>query len=165
MTRLLAARQLQPGRHLSGSLKWTDTHNGRVVATMGYEARLLDPADAWLRLRYTTTRLDTGSKKQRDSRLQLRTTMPGYGGLRWVVCVPSLGAARAGALPAGRRTDVCQPPGFRAGLSLAAVHRGRSPHRKVAGGPEEARDRFKAAVSTFLMSRSRRGCGGIPTGA
>ena len=82
ISRLLALRQLQPGAHVRGSLHWTSARDGTPVVTIGYEASLVDPASAWMRLYYTMIRGD-GAKTDRDVRIWLVTTRPHFGGLRW----------------------------------------------------------------------------------
>jgi hypothetical protein len=91
LAHLLAACQLRPGQHVSGSFKWTDARDGRVLATIGYEANLLDPAEAWMRLRYTTTGPGTRIRRWRDYRIWLTTTVPPHGGLRWWFVCPLSG--------------------------------------------------------------------------
>jgi hypothetical protein len=67
------------------------TCTGEVTATIGYEASLVDPTNAWLRLHYTSTTRATGAKVDRDYRVRLETTQPNYGGLRWWFLCPITG--------------------------------------------------------------------------
>jgi hypothetical protein len=89
-----------PGRHVSGSMTWTLIRTGEVTGTIGYEANLIDPAVAWVRLHYASTTRSTGARTDRDYRVQLETTRPQFGGLRWwFVCPLSGRRARVLYLP------------------------------------------------------------------
>jgi hypothetical protein len=80
-----------PGRHVSGSMLWTATNTGEVKASIGYEANLIDPEFAWIRLQYTTTVRATDHKTDSDYRVLLKTTRPHYGGIRWWFVCPLSG--------------------------------------------------------------------------
>jgi hypothetical protein len=89
-----------PGRHVFGSMNWTLTRTGEVTCRIGYEANLINPASAWVRLYYTTTKRSTGAKIDSDYRVRLETTRPNYGGVRWwFVCPLSGRRARVLYLP------------------------------------------------------------------
>src|SRR5690242_11870938 len=81
-------RLFVPGRYVAGSMKWTLTRTGEVTATISYEAALVDPTNAWVRLHYTSTTRTTAEKVDRDYRVQLEATRPNYGGLRWWFLCP-----------------------------------------------------------------------------
>ena len=44
---------------------------------------MTDPANSWLRLRFSTPDPLTGQRRQVDQRVALSTTRPGFGGRRW----------------------------------------------------------------------------------
>ncbi len=74
---LLRQRSILPGKYVFGSLTWSNTDTGEKAASIGYEASLLNPEAAWVRLHYTTN----GTPK--DYRVPLEATPCHYGGLRW----------------------------------------------------------------------------------
>jgi hypothetical protein len=89
-----------PGRHVAGTMTWTLPRTGEVTASIGYEANLIDSSAAWIRLHYTITTRSTGAKTPHDYRVQLNTTRPHYGGMRWwFVCPLSGRRARVLYLP------------------------------------------------------------------
>jgi hypothetical protein len=93
-------KMIVPGKHASGSVSWTSTRTGEVKCSIGYEANLIDPVSAWVRLHYTTTAWRTGQKTDSDYRVWLETTQPNYGGIRWwFVCPISGRRARVLYLP------------------------------------------------------------------
>ena len=51
--------------------------SGEEVGSIGYEANLLAPEQAWLRLHYRA------NDEPQDYRVTLETTRPNYGGRRW----------------------------------------------------------------------------------
>jgi hypothetical protein len=89
INRLLRQRNILPGKHVSGSLKWSYVHSGEKTASIGYEASLLNPETAWARLHYTAN----GTPK--DYRVRLKTTPCHYGGLRWWWICPVSGRRAA----------------------------------------------------------------------
>ena len=80
-------------------------------ATVGYEADLRDPADAWLRLHYRVR------DEPVDHRVRLAATRPTYGGLRWWFVCP---LARRDGVPPRRVAKLHLPPGGRYFGSRAA---------------------------------------------
>ena len=79
---LIRLRLIRPGECSHGTFTWTSKMTnsqepGTIVATIGYEASLLDPGAASVRLHYTL-----GSVPQ-DHRVRLTTTPCHYGGRRW----------------------------------------------------------------------------------
>lgn len=81
LTTLLRRKALVPGAWMSGSWSWL--YEGREPhATLGYEASLCDPANAWLRLHYSVR------GEPVDYRIRLVTTRPTYGGVRWWFICP-----------------------------------------------------------------------------
>ncbi len=76
------------GLFVAGKMTWTLTRTGEVAATIGYDANLVDPADAWIRLYYTTTIHRSGEKRDNNYLIRLECTRPNYGGLRWWFICP-----------------------------------------------------------------------------
>jgi hypothetical protein len=68
INRLLRQRNIVPGNHVSGRLIWSNTATGKEVASIGYEASLVDPYDTWVRLHYSAN----GAPK--DYRVRLVTS-------------------------------------------------------------------------------------------
>jgi len=91
LCRLIRQKNIVPGSWVSGSLIWRNVDTGEQTASIGYEANMIRPDDAWMRLHYR--RDDTPE----DYRVRLTTTRPNYGGLRWWFVCPSRGT-RAGKL-------------------------------------------------------------------
>ena len=90
INKLLRDRSIRPGQRVWWStLHWTVVATGREVASLGYEASLLDPAAAWMRLRYTIG--DGEARRAFDYKVDLTTTRPPRGGLRWWFLCPSSG--------------------------------------------------------------------------
>ena len=84
-----------------GSLRWS--YEGcEPHARIGYEANLIDPDAAWLRLTYTA------SGNPMDYRVRLVTTQPTYGGRRWWFLCP---LAREDGGPPRRVAKLYLPPG------------------------------------------------------
>ena len=85
-----------------GSLKWS--YEGcEPHARISYEANLIDPNAAWVRLTYAV------NGTPMEYRVRLVTTQPTYGGRRWWFLMPAgapgwrTAAARGEALPAAGR--------------------------------------------------------------
>jgi hypothetical protein len=77
LNRLIRQRDILPGRHISGSLTWSDAQSGEKIASIDFEASLISKGHAWARLRY----IDDGELK--DYRVQIEATSCHYGGTRW----------------------------------------------------------------------------------
>lgn len=78
MTDLVRKGAAVPGLWTRGSWVWRQgCVESRVIASIGYEANLVDAEAAWLRLHYSA------SGEEMDYRIRLTTTRPHYGGLRW----------------------------------------------------------------------------------
>jgi hypothetical protein len=110
-TSLLHRKALVPGAWTAGSWAWTYEGEAAPHATIGYEASLQNPADAWLRLHYTV------SGEPVDYRLRLVTTRPTYGGRRWWFICPLV---RRDGGPPRRVAKLYLPPGGRYFGSRAA---------------------------------------------
>lgn len=131
---------IQPGRHGSGSMTWTLTRTGEVTCSIGYEANLMDPAAAWVRLHYTTTSRHTGRKTESDYRVRLETTRPHFGGVRWwFICPLSGRRARVLYLPPSGGTT------FASRQALGLAYRSQR---------ETAEDR---AIERSMMARKKLG--------
>lgn len=86
LCRLIRNKLVAPGFHVSNSVIWTKVSNGEKVASIGCESNLMNPDTAWVRLHYTT------NGKPMDYRVNLTTTNPHYGGLRWWFICPANGS-------------------------------------------------------------------------
>jgi hypothetical protein len=95
---------LVPGAWTRGSWCWTYEGERTPHATIGYEADLQDPADAWLRLHYSA------QGEPVDYRIRLVTTRPTYGGIRWWFICPLV---RRDGGPPRRVAKLYLPPGGR----------------------------------------------------
>lgn len=74
-----------PGTIRSGVWEWRDSRTGEVASSVAYSIDMTDPH---VRLQYTLTR--TGERL--DYRVELVSTSPHYGGLRWwFICPASVG--------------------------------------------------------------------------
>lgn len=89
INRLLRQRNILPGQHVSGCLTWGNTRAGEKTASIGYEASLMSPDAAWVRLHYTAN----GGPK--DYRVRLEAMPCHYGGLRWWWVCPASGRRAA----------------------------------------------------------------------
>src|SRR5438046_1926244 len=74
---LLRQRIIAPEKHNSGTLRWSNAATGEEVASIGFDASLLDQDDAWARLHYTAN----GARQ--DYRVLIANSPCNYGGLRW----------------------------------------------------------------------------------
>jgi hypothetical protein len=99
---LLRHRALAPGARSSGIWVWTHTGENEPLASIGFEADAVAPADAWIRLYYTA------NDNPVDYRVRLSTTWLNFGGLRWWFLCP---LARANGGPARRVAKLYLPPG------------------------------------------------------
>lgn len=107
--RLIRQGNVLPRNHVSGTLTWTNTRTGEHVASIGYEACLLDPDRSWMRLYYTAISRRDGSKVAIDDRVRLETTRPRFGGLRWWFICPLTGRRAAKLhLPNGATRFACR---------------------------------------------------------
>ena len=103
-------------------------------------ANLVDPADAWVRLIYTSTTRATGAKVDNDYRVRLETTRPNFGGLRWWFLCPIT----------GRRVGVLYLPG-RGGTMFASRQAWGLAYRSQRASPEDR------AVERSLKARTKLG--------
>ena len=83
---------------------WTAEGEDEPHATIGYEANLVDPGAAWLRLHYQS------QGEPIDYRVRLVTTTPTYGGLRWWFICPLM---RRDGGPPRQVARLYLPPGSR----------------------------------------------------
>jgi hypothetical protein len=89
LNRLIRQRDILPGRHISGSLMWSDARSGEKVASIDFEAALTSQEHAWARLRY----IDDGQPM--DYRVQIEASPCHYGGMRWWWVCPISGQRAA----------------------------------------------------------------------
>lgn len=67
-----------------GGWTWTNAHTGEKTSSISYEVNTLNPAYRWVRLFYSFTR----SNESLNYKIQLATTRPNFGGLRWWFICP-----------------------------------------------------------------------------
>ena len=73
------------GQRTCGTLHWRDVKLGKEVNSVAYEADLIEPAAAWVRLLYSCER--GGSWHRLDYKIQLTATRTRSGGIRlWFTC-------------------------------------------------------------------------------
>ena len=75
---------LREGIHQFGQLSWFDSFTRECTFSIGYEVNTTNLAHPWIRLFYTIAR--TGDRV--DYKIQLTTTPPNFGGLRWWFICP-----------------------------------------------------------------------------
>ena len=81
---------LEPHLWYSNSLIWSNTQTGEETGSIRYE--LETGADAgWIRLHYTITNHRSGEPFPVDYRVELVTTRPHFGGVRWWFVCPLSG--------------------------------------------------------------------------
>lgn len=89
LDRLIRHGNIVPGNWVSGSLTWSNVDTGERLASIGYEANMVDPNDAWMRLHYKHDDIPE------DYKVRLTTTRPNYGGHRWWFICPTRGIRTA----------------------------------------------------------------------
>jgi hypothetical protein len=106
INRLLRKGDMVPGKHVSGALIWSNVRTGEQeqIASIGYEASLVNPETAWARLHYSV------NGQPADYRVRLTSTSCHYGGRRWWWKCPRSGR---------RASKLYLPPG---GTVFAARH-------------------------------------------
>jgi len=97
---------MREGVRQSGGWAWTNRSTGEQTASISYEVDTADPDGPWVRLFYRLTR----SGEEIDYRIQLQTTRPRFGGLRWWFTCPLVVRDRACGRRAGK---LYLPPGGR----------------------------------------------------
>jgi hypothetical protein len=95
---LLRKGDMVPGKHVSGVLIWSNVRTGEQIASIGYEASLVNPEAGWVRLYYSAN----GTPE--DYRVRLVTSPCHYGGRRWWWICPRSGrrVAKLHLPPGGR---------------------------------------------------------------
>jgi len=68
----------------SGGWVWCNAQTGEQISSIGYEVCTLDMSRPWVRLNYTFT----ASQENVNYRINLTTTSPQFGGLRWWFICP-----------------------------------------------------------------------------
>ncbi|MEI7711841.1 MAG: hypothetical protein WCI94_10440 [Rhodospirillales bacterium] len=138
---------IQPGKRVSGSMRWTLTGTGEVTASIVYEAHLTNPDSAWVRLRYTIKKPATGAVTVCDYRVHLETTRPNYGGLRWwFVCPRSGRRARILYLPPSGSVEFAS----RTTLGLAYRSQRTTPDDRAVERSLKARKKLGVTDSNML---------------
>lgn len=130
---LLRQGIILPGDRVSGTLRWHSDRTGEQRAVIGYEASLLNPKAAWVRLCYWA------SGRPQEYQVRLTTSPCHYGGYRWWWVCPLSGRQAAKlyfhrALPSLRRG---KPTGWATSVS-ASLHwsdrtRGRAGYTRGSG--------------------------------
>ena len=85
INQLLRQKNMGAGRHTLGGLVWHNITTGEKIASIGFEACLLDLDEAWARLHYSV------NGTPQDYRVLLSTTRCHYGGRRWWWVCPRSG--------------------------------------------------------------------------
>lgn len=96
INRLLRQSLIVPGAHNFGTLTWTNHATGEDVASIGFEASLVDYRDAWARFQYSANEMP------QDFTVWIDNSRCHYGGLRWWWRCPRSGR---------RVAKLCLPPG------------------------------------------------------
>ena len=84
IAQLVRQRLVVPGAWTSGSMSWKQTGEAEPFAKIGFEADVVGPAHAWMRLHYTA------NGNSVDYRVRLTSTRPNFGGLRGCECIGGL---------------------------------------------------------------------------
>jgi hypothetical protein len=84
--RWMRERILRPSVHLRGSWRWV-YHSGKE-SSISHEVNTLDRVCPFVRLSYTLTRAGTEEGESLNYSVDLTTTRPRYGGLRWWFVCP-----------------------------------------------------------------------------
>src|SRR5437016_5711621 len=99
---------LQAGVHQTGGWRWI-YHGGRENS-ISYEVDTLDQTRPFVRLMYTLSRSGKKERESLDYPVELTTTQPRFGGLRWWFVCPLIVSSRE----CGRRVGkLYLPPGGR----------------------------------------------------
>jgi hypothetical protein len=89
LNRLIRQRDILPGMHISGSLRWNDAQSGEKIASIDCEASLVSQGHAWARLQYVA------DGELMDYRVQIEASPCQYGGVRWWWICPLSGRRAA----------------------------------------------------------------------
>ena len=131
---------IRAGSYVAGTIQWTLIRTGEERANFSYVANLVDSADAWVRLIYTSTTRANGAKLDNDYRVRLGTTRPNFGGLRWWFLCPIT----------GRRVGVLYLPG-KGGTVFASRQASGLAYRSQRASPEDR------AIERSLKARTTLG--------
>lgn len=91
------------GFERTGTLSWSC--RGEPAGNISYTANIRDPENAWMELRFSTTRHSSGEKIDHVQHVRMSFTKPNFGGKRWWMQCPVNGS-RVGKLycPRGAET-------------------------------------------------------------
>jgi hypothetical protein len=148
---LLRQQLVVPGAWTSGSLSWKRTGEAEPFATIGFEADVIAPAHAWMRLRYTA------NGNLVDYRVRLTSTRPNFGGLRWWFVCP---LARGDGGPPRRVAKLYLPP-------WRVYFGSREAHGLTYTCCQESHDRLfrriaaELGTSDAIVRRALKGLGGL----
>ena len=100
---LLRKGFIQPGGYVAGTLQWTNRATGEEIASIAYEASVVDPHDASVRDKYNANGIP------QDYRVRLTNSPCHYGGARWWWRCPLSGKRAAKLyLPVGASVFACR---------------------------------------------------------
>jgi hypothetical protein len=104
LQRLFKTGWLKARARTSGLLRWTLVHTGEETASISFESDLGE-VSGYVQLRWTSTNLRSGEKRQRENRITLTTSPQPFGGRRWFFVCPHTGEnAKKLHLPPGADT-------------------------------------------------------------
>jgi hypothetical protein len=143
------AKNMVPGDQTFGGLAWYDIATGEKVASIGFEACLLNPEAAWARLYYSA------NGRPEDYRVRLVTSPCHYGGHRWWWICPRSGWRVAKLyLPPGATV---LPHGRTIGCHTEANVKPRSIGRTIDRGGSTGSLARNTSISSKLLRGGQRG--------
>ena len=104
LRRLFKTGWLKVDARILGLLQWTLVSTGKEAASIGFQSDLGEES-GYVQLRWTSTNLRSGEKRQRENRITLTTSPQPFGGRRWFFICPRTGEnAKKLHLPSGADT-------------------------------------------------------------
>lgn len=103
--RMVKWNNIKEGIIKSGSLHWS--RRGNEIASIGYAVDTIN-APFQMMLTYTNTNRQTGEKSDMNYPVNLVTTKPNYGGLRWWFICPASGCGKRVAKLYGGKVFACR---------------------------------------------------------
>ncbi len=104
--RLIRDGLVKPDCHAGGTLTWSNTRTGAVLATIGFTVDT-GMEGGTLRLRYTSTSRATRERVESDHCIRLTSTPQPFGGRRWWFLCPDTGDKSAKEASMIYRADSC----------------------------------------------------------